>query len=59
MNNTMKNMINEELLEMVTGGVIAVPSVQDAPKTKKGEETASVDYNNPSWATSGGACGGW
>ena len=55
MNNTMKNMINEELLEMVTGGVIAVPSVQDAPKTKKGEETASVDYNNPSGAT----CGGW
>ena len=55
----MKKMINEELLDMVTGGILAVPTVKDEYKAKKGEETGTVDPNNPSEATSGTACGGW
>ena len=55
----MKNMINEGLLNKVTGGILAVPTLQDEPKTKKGEETATVDINNPDSTTCGGANGGW
>ena len=54
----MRNKINEELLKMVTGGVLAVPSLRDEPKTKKGEETCTVDFDSDS-TNRGGATGGW
>ena len=64
----MTNKMNEELLEMVTGGVLAVPSVKNEPKIKKGEETGTVDTNRGEATVSpypydecsgGGASGGW